>query len=264
MELFYKVIGQGEPIVCVSGFAANHAAWEPLQNLFPNKYQFILLDNRCIGHSSCPTTPFCIEDMATDVLKLCDFLGVEKAHFIGSSMGGFIIQNLGKIRPEIVRSLTIINSGYEAPLPYVEFAKAKLELRETLSENEPLKTLLRLELPWIMSSRFLSHPENIDMFLSMAEKNPYAFTIEGNEQQLHALSHFCSKNWLCQLKMPCLVFGSDMDLIFPEKGLRELASSLPNAQYSHLNGVGHLPHLESTKEVADTILSFYNKFFIKD
>ena len=76
-----------------------------------DKYQVIILDNRGAGQTDVPDGPYTVDQMANDVAALCSALGIHQAHFVGNSMGGFILQTLAFRYPELVKSAIIGNSA---------------------------------------------------------------------------------------------------------------------------------------------------------
>ena len=56
-------------------------------------------------------SPYDLNDMANDTIALLKYLGIEKAHFVGASMGGLIAQTIALNSPEIVNSLTLMISS---------------------------------------------------------------------------------------------------------------------------------------------------------
>ena len=90
----YKVHGEGEPLVLIMGFAAPRWAWFFQTRAFRKYYKVITFDNRGVGKTDKPSEPYTIKTMADDTIGLMDYLGIDKAHILGYSMGGIIAQEL--------------------------------------------------------------------------------------------------------------------------------------------------------------------------
>ena len=84
----YKVEGQGEPLIMISGGIANKSAWRYQTRVFKKFYRVITFDNRGAGKSDKPPGPYTMKMMADDAVGLMDHLGVEKAHVFGHVVGG--------------------------------------------------------------------------------------------------------------------------------------------------------------------------------
>jgi 3-oxoadipate enol-lactonase len=91
------------------GHAQRFYAWVPLLS---RHYRVVRMDLRGHGASSvpAPTSPLTMERLVQDVVELMDRLGVQSAHVVGNSAGGYIGQNLAMVAPERVRSLALFGS----------------------------------------------------------------------------------------------------------------------------------------------------------
>lgn len=241
INLYYEVHGEGFPLVCVSGFSADHIAWISLLDSLAQKYKVIVFDNRGAGQSDVPPGPYSIEQMSEDVYGLCHHLGVEQAIVMGNSMGGFIAQQLMRRYPHFVRASILINSTQKSRASFNLFCEAQLEVA---AANAPVASCVKLVLSMLYSSDFLSLPGKVDQLVTLRMNYPYAATMEGKYAQLAAIQDFDSRSWAHEINTPTLVIGSDQDVVFDEKSIQALAQAIPNAQYYSFPRVGHLPHQE--------------------
>jgi len=95
IEIGYKIIGSGEPLVMLMGIGSTMERWPvPLIESLSRKYQLILMDNRGMGYSTANDVPFTFKLFASDVVALLDALQIKKTHVLGLSMGSVITQEL--------------------------------------------------------------------------------------------------------------------------------------------------------------------------
>jgi pimeloyl-ACP methyl ester carboxylesterase len=130
----YETVGSAddEPMLLVMGFGAQLVYWPPrfLEQLAAAGYHVIVYDNRDVGLSTKfslsgaadggagvagalaggGAAAYTVVDMAADGVGLLDALGIDRAHIVGASMGGFIVQSMAIDHPERVRSLCSIMS----------------------------------------------------------------------------------------------------------------------------------------------------------
>lgn len=121
-NIWYTTSGDpsGEPVVLVSGMGAQHMVWrdEFVQLLVDQGLFVVRLDNRDVGFSDQTAGPdeknadYVVRDMALDVFRVFDALGLKSAHISGESLGGAIAQNMALAHPERVRSMVLF---YTAP-----------------------------------------------------------------------------------------------------------------------------------------------------
>jgi pimeloyl-ACP methyl ester carboxylesterase len=131
IKIHYTVEGKGEPVILVHGFSAsilmNWGAPGVIKAL-ADQYQVIALDNRGHGQSDKPHAPSAYgPEMANDVVRLMDHLGLRKAHIVGYSMGGFITNYLLANHPERFVTATLGGAGWQDPgdaAPLEELAKS--------------------------------------------------------------------------------------------------------------------------------------------
>lgn len=253
ISMYYETYGQGEPIIFISGFGADHTIWYEVVNQLKQSYQVIVFDNRGAGQTDVPKGDYSIKQMADDVFALCVKLKIQQAHFVGNSLGGFILQLLALHYPNLVKSAIISNSAHSAQCGFHVYVAAQLEL---IKANVPLALLAKASCAWAFSYQFLSKPGMLDTLIRKRLDNPYPFSIDGYEGQYAAISEFDSSIWANQIDVPTLVVGSDQDLVFTEASTHALAKHIPKAKYYCFTECGHLPQLEYPEQFAKVILNF--------
>lgn len=256
INMYYEVHGQGEPLVMIAGFSADHFTWLPAVEILKNSYQCILLDNRGAGQTDVPDAPYSIQQMSEDVMMLCHGLGLKQAHFIGSSMGGFILQKLAHDFPGLVKSAVICNSATTINCVFHLYVAAQYEL---LQAKAPLPALLKASSCWAFSYQFLTQPGMMDQLVELNLQNPFPFSLQGYAGQYAALDAFNSRAWVSGIKVPVMVMGADQDLIFNERDIRDLANHIPGATYCHFDQCGHLPMIEYPEKFAALVQEFVAK-----
>ena len=254
ISMYYEVHGTGVPIVFIAGFSADHTTWSEVVDKFKDKYQVILFDNRGAGQTDAPEGPYSIEQMTHDVVLLCSSLGIKSAHFIGNSMGGFILQMLACHYPGLVKSAVISHSTSTIHSCFHIYLAAQLEL---MKAKAPLASIMKATCSWVFSYSFLSKPEVLQQLIDLGLANPYPMTIEGYEAQFAAIEQFESKSWVHKIHVPTLVLASAEDLIFSEPAVKLLANQISNAKYYCFESCGHLPQIEYPEKFSSIIQEFF-------
>jgi 3-oxoadipate enol-lactonase len=112
-ELYHESIGQGEAVVFVHSGVTDSRMWDNQWQALANDYRLIRYDRPGFGKSA-PTGE--APHSRADLLALVDKLAIEKAHFVGCSLGGEIITDFALEHPERVKSLVLVSSlvtGFE-------------------------------------------------------------------------------------------------------------------------------------------------------
>lgn len=113
VEIRYKVIGTGTPVILIHGFLSNFELnWQETIKVLAPHFQIIGMDARGHGKSSKPHN----EDaygvsMVKDVVRLMDHLSIKKSHVVGYSMGGMISLKMAALYPDRLYSSTTGGNG---------------------------------------------------------------------------------------------------------------------------------------------------------
>src|SRR5271156_528380 len=116
VRLHYEETGSGTPVIFVHEFAGDHRAWEAQMRHFGQRYRAITYAARGYPPSDVPedVAKYSQTRAADDIAAVLDHLGIDKAHVVGLSMGGFATLHFGFRHPARARSLTVAGCGYGA------------------------------------------------------------------------------------------------------------------------------------------------------
>lgn len=111
-RLHYEAHGNknAAPVLLIQGLGADKHGWNMQRFALALHYRVIALDNRGAGRSDKPFGHYSLEQMADDAIAVLDDAGVERAHIVGASMGGMIVQAIAIRHPHRVISMTSIMS----------------------------------------------------------------------------------------------------------------------------------------------------------
>ncbi|MGD0230059.1 MAG: alpha/beta hydrolase [Syntrophorhabdales bacterium] len=108
IEIGYKLIGSGQPLVMIMGTGGTMDQWPPeVIEALSKKYQLIIPDNRGMGYTTANDATFTYRLFADDVVGFFRALGVKKAHVLGFSMGSAIAQLLLLEYPQLFNKAII-------------------------------------------------------------------------------------------------------------------------------------------------------------
>lgn len=262
VELAYDVFGtSGRPLVLIMGIGAQGIFWDATmcEQFVAAGFHVVRFDHRDIGHSThldAPVprpgrmiarsmlklsvdAPYSLSDMAADVIGLCDHLKIDRAHFVGASMGGMITQHIGIEHNARVASLTTIMTGPGG--------------RRYLPKPHALRAL------------FAPRPKDAEqagqhvekLFATIGSKGVYANSAErlrllGAEAYSRGMNprgflrHFGAvaksgdrRPLLPSVQAPLLVIHGTHDPMFSMGAARKLAALVPDSTWLPLTGMGH-------------------------
>jgi pimeloyl-ACP methyl ester carboxylesterase len=252
IEIYVQTHGDGEPLLLIAGLACDHTMWSEVVGVLAGHYRVIVFDNRGVGRSAAPDSPYTIRMMAGDAAALLDELGVGPVHLVGYSMGGQIAQELALARPGQVRSLILLSSCARCD----ERNKAIMETWAELPGVVEPRLMARLLLPWLYSNAFFTRPGAVEQLLTLLLDNPYPATPQGIYRQSRALGDFDTTSRLGEIGCPTLVLVGKEDALLPVAFSEQLAQGIPGAELVVLEQTGHGLLVESPEEVAQAMLGF--------
>ena len=241
VDIHYEVYGNGEPLVLIPGFAAGAWIWFKQVASLATKFKVVTFDPRGIGQSSFDSEPLTMRSLADDTAALLRGLGVERAHILGVSFGGFVAQEFGLAYPEATRTLSLCCTSFGGPnhvSPSIDILTAVLS-RNGFNTEERIRRIL---LPAFSSDFVRSHPSEVDEVIKLRLANPVVE--EAFNAQLKAGIGFDAESRVDGIKAPTLVFSGDADRIVPVQNSRNLAERIPGARLRLVAGGGHLFFIE--------------------
>ena len=116
ISLNYADIGEGDPLLLIPGLVGVYNAWDFQLDHFSKNYRCITFDHRGTGDSDKPAgnENYTTQKLAEDSIGLLDKLGIERAHVIGTSTGGCVVQNLAIDNPHRLGACVFSNTWTKA------------------------------------------------------------------------------------------------------------------------------------------------------
>ena len=255
IEMFYEEKGTGEPLLLIAGFACDHTNWSQMIPLLASQYRVIVFDNRGVGQTSAPNTPYSIRQMAEDAAGLLDAIGLSCVHVAGHSMGGQIAQELALAHPGRVRTLMLLASCAKLD----ERGKAVIESWGDLPRLVDAATGLRLSFPWIYTSHFYATPGAIERVIEEVFSNPFPPSPLGIYQQSRAITSCDTSTRLDGIDCPTLVVVGNEDILSRLSFSEQLVQGIRGAELVVLEKCGHGLPTESPEATAAVLLGFLSR-----
>src|SRR5262249_27144700 len=117
VSIAYEDQGTGPPIVFLHAFPLNRTMWAPQVGVLSRRFRTISIDLRGLGESDAPHWRYSLEQYASDVKGVLVHSGIEKALFVGLSMGGYLEFALYRLYPEIMLGMVLADTRAEADKP---------------------------------------------------------------------------------------------------------------------------------------------------
>jgi pimeloyl-ACP methyl ester carboxylesterase len=259
VELCFETFGDPEApaLLLTMGLATQMLGWHEdlCAALADRGFHVIRFDNRDVGRSqrmdgAVPSlrqllvrdkraASYTLDDMAGDAAGLLDYLGIERAHVVGASMGGMIAQTMAARFPDRVLSLVSMMSntgalwsGQPSPRLYHVLLKKPPRDRERYKDHAV----------WVFSRigtpGFERDEEDLRRIAAMSYDR--GINPAGTSRQLAAIIHSGDRTDLLRtITAPALVIHGTEDRLVPPSGGRATARAIPGARLLLIEGMGH-------------------------
>lgn len=254
--MYYEVQGHGKPFVLIAGLGSDLSDWDLQSSEFSKKYSVITFDNRGAGRTDASDVPYSIRMMSDDTIGLMDVLGIDQAHVLGVSMGGYIAQELGIRHPGRVKSLMLVSTSAG---PYLLEAQVLTTWAGAAIKGISRKTFFQLMLPFIFTDRLFEDPEMVQIAVDMIATPHSATPAYALVRQLMACVEHDARGRLSRIMAPTLVLAGKDDILVPFSLSAELATSIPKARLVVLDGGGHGFNTEIPDKFNQAVLQFLSR-----
>jgi pimeloyl-ACP methyl ester carboxylesterase len=257
VDLFYKESGNGpETIVFSHGLLMDHTMFEPQRAAFEKQYRVIAYDHRAQGQSDDPGRGYDMSTIADDATMLIRALKAAPCHFVGLSMGGFAGMRVAAHHPELIRTLTLMNTTATreklsnrirynllaqmvkivGPGPFTPIAVKELFGRSTRQSAEKRAMLDA----W--TAKLRARPKNIAPSLQAVM----------NRRQFRAAE-------MTAIQCPTLIISGEEDTAQPPRNAESLAAGIRGARLVTIPGAGHSSSLEQPEAVITAMRELFQQ-----
>jgi pimeloyl-ACP methyl ester carboxylesterase len=246
LEIYYELVGQGEPMLLVHGFGGTGSSdWRNQIPEFSQKYQLIVPDLRGHGRTDHPeaiTGPEFFELATSEMVDLVSDLDLGPVHVCGFSMGAAIASGLYYLNPSLVRSLVLVSGAARVNR---SIAPKMFDLWESMSEPDSV------DAGW---AKVLARLHGEDKWRLLLRN--YAPAVEARVENVEDVVSSRLGNITC----PALVIQGSKDLLNPVLLSQELSARIPDSELVLLESDHWVPGLRPT-EFNTTVLDFLVRRF---
>jgi 3-oxoadipate enol-lactonase len=242
--------GVGEPLLLVHGLGYARWGWEPVVEGLARGNDIVLFDNRGIGESDAPGRPYSVRMMAEDAVAVLDAAGVERAHVLGTSLGGMVALQLALDLPERVERLVLActTPGGAGAAPMPDRTLRLMQEAPTL----PLEVALRR----FVENALGPEPEVALVDRIMEHRLATAQQPAAWAAQAAAGAAFDVWDRVGEIRAPTLVLTGDEDAVVDPRNSELLAQRIPGARLEVFPGTGHLFFWERPERFVQVVAEF--------
>jgi 3-oxoadipate enol-lactonase len=255
VAIAYDIEGSGPLVVFLHGIGGNRSNWEEQVAFFATRFCAVAWDARGYGASDDPPQTLKFSDYADDLVRVLDHLGAERAHLVGLSMGGMILQDFYGRYADRVATLVLVDTS-------VGFGSVSEEVRRDFLAHrlDPLERGLQPAdiapgVVEVLVAKSATATARQRMRASIQ-----ALRVEPYKQALRAIITTDFRVVLPHIDVPTLVIVGDEDIVTPPADSEVLTRNIPGAKLVTIPGAGHLTNIEQPEAFNAALEAFLNPY----
>lgn len=256
LDIYYEIHGDGPPLLLLAGLASDSQSWLPILDKLAARFRVVVFDNRGVGRTTPQDAPSDIPRMAEDCIALARVLDIEKFNLLGHSMGGLIALEIALRFPAYVdRLIVAAATARVSARNRLLFADWSEDRNAGMDPGRWFRNFFY----WIFTPRFFESEANVQGALDYALNYPYPQSEIAFAHQVNAMTNFDCRDKASEIQAKTLVLAGEYDLLFPPRECRDLAKSLPHAEFSSITGSAHSIFIENAEDFIAAVAGFLER-----
>ena len=246
-ELYYELHGsEGAPwLVFSHSLACTVRMWDPQIAAFKDRYRILAYDMRGHGQSAAPAGPYTLDMLADDVLALLRELKIDRARYVGLSIGGMIGQHLALKEPKRFEKMVLADTGHtQTPETLKQW-----EERIRIAQAQGMKPLVAGTMERWFTPAFRERPE-AKRIAELIAATPVAGYV-GCGQAIMKLN---TTGRLKDIKLPVLAITGEADAA--AGGTKYIGEHLPGAKFVNIPQAAHIANIEQPEKFNQALREF--------
>jgi 3-oxoadipate enol-lactonase len=244
----YDVHSEGPPLLLIGGLGFGRWAWFRQVPAFSRHFKTITFDVR--GERDLKRG---VADLASDAVALLEHLRIRKAHVLGTSLGGFVAQELALKRPDLVDRLVLVCTSYGRGGPESMSPWALADMIGLPSLNA--ERAVRQGLVAATSDAYRAErPEEFEQIVRWRLAD--SPSLSAYYEQMRAGASFDVSREVGHITSPTLVIHGSEDRYVPVANAAALAEAIPGSRLRVLDDAGHLVFIERFADVNREVVTF--------
>ena len=240
-------------MVFAHGLLWNTRMYDKQVEYFKSGCRCIAFDFRGQGQSEISKSGYDMETLTEDTLALLDALKIDKCHFLGLSMGGFVAQRIALKRPELLLSLTLLETSAdpEDPKNVPQYRKLMKAIRWL-----GIKRVSQKVMPIMFGSSFLNDKSR------KADRRAWLTMLQGNRKggvvkaTTGVIERSGTYDQLGEISTPTLIIVGDEDVATPYSKAARMHFAIKGSKLAVIKGAGHTATVEEPEQVNKVINTF--------
>lgn len=242
-------------IVFAHGLLWNTRIYDKQVEHFADDYRCIAFDFRGQGQSQITKSGYDMDTLADDAIELLNALNIDQCHYVGLSMGGFVGQRVAIKRPDLLKSLTLIDTSADPEDPDNVPGYKKLV---TAIRWLGMKRVSKKVMPIMFGSTFLAdkaRKADNKEWLSMLNSNRKNGVVKATTGVIERSGTY---DQLDAITLPTLIIVGDEDVATPYAKAERMHFAIAGSKLAVIKGSGHTSTVEEPEQVNKVLSYFLN------
>ena len=247
MIVHHVVTGPADapPLILSNSLGADLRMWDPQAGALAERFRLVRYDTRGHGGSPVPDGPYSIDHVGQDALALLDHLQIERAHWVGLSLGGMTGMWLAINAPERLDRLVLLCTSARLGPPETWRERAET-VRAQGTEAVADAGVGR----WLTERFREAHPDTAAWLREMIAATPDS----GYAACCAVIEHMDLTPALPGITTPTLAIAGAQDPATPPEHAERIVAAIPGARLEVLDPAAHLANIEQPEAVTRLIL----------
>ena len=251
-QLVYQVTGNGPDVVLLHPFPLQHHFWDGVLDQLTTRYRLILPDLRAHGDSDAGDGPVTMQKLADDLERLCREFEINRAVFVGVSVGGYTLFEFWRRYRERVAALVLANT--RAGAETAEGRAGRIHTAERVLREGTGQFIEELFQKLFSPATIANRPDIVDAARAMAKKMSPA---DVAAVQRGMAERADSIPTLATINVPTLVIAAEDDGV-PVSEMELIHQKISGSQFPVIAKAGHYAAMERPPEFGRLLRAFFD------
>lgn len=240
---YYEIHGSGTEVLVLShGLLWSGKMFYKQVDFLKDKFKIVIYDHRGQGKSEVTESGYDMDNLYEDAIELLNKLNLKNVHFGGLSMGGFVAMRLAARRPDLVKSLLLMETSADAEPNILKYS-----FLNTIVKLFGVKVVVQPVIKIMFGQKFLTdskRKKELEKWKSELKKNDKNIirSVKGVIARKEISSEL--KNIVC----PTLILVGTQDVATTPEKAEAIHTKILKSKIVYIEGGGHTSNIEEPEK----------------
>lgn len=242
IDFRYELDGpEGAPwLVFSNSLTTDVTMWDHEVAQLKDRFRILRYDTRGHGQTGASSGPYSFDMLAKDAVALMDHVGIDRAHFVGLSLGGMTGLYMAIHHADRLLSLASCDARAWSPPDYIEAWVGRM----AVAREKGMEALVEPTIERWFTAPFCAEARN-EPVLDRVRQMIRETAVDGYTGCAEALRAHDERDGLAGISVPCLFMTGSEDTSTPPECAVEMAEIVPGAECVIVTPASHISNMEN-------------------